>query len=72
MNIKWKTIPCLLRLNYNKATIYGKIINEIADFRKSNGRITSEKYVKFIITKYKLKLKKIKFSFDVVRPCAVE
>jgi len=59
-------------INYNKATIYGKRINEIADFRKSNGRITSEKYVKFIITKYKLKLKKIKFSFDVVRPCAVE
>ena len=32
--------------------IYATALDEIIDFRKSNGRIVSEKYVKFIIQKY--------------------
>ena len=54
--------------NYENASIYGKRINEIADFRKTNGRIVSEKYVKFIINKYKLKVNFIDFIFDIVKP----
>lgn len=55
-------------INYENAHIYGKRINEIAEFRKTNGRIVSEKYVKFIITKYNLKLNFINFRFDIIRP----
>lgn len=54
--------------NYKNACLYGKRINEIAEFRKNNGRIVSEKYVKFIINKYKMNLDFIKFDFDIVRP----
>ena len=55
-------------VQYDKASLYGKRIDEIAEFRKTNGRIVSEKYVKFIIEKYKLKLNLIPFSFDIIRP----
>lgn len=55
-------------INYNKAYIYGKRIDELAEFRKRNGRIVSEKYVKFILEKYKLKLKKINLNFNLIRP----
>lgn len=53
---------------YEKAAIYGKRIDEMAEFRKKNGRIVSEKYVKFIIQKYNLKLGLIDFNFIIVRP----
>jgi hypothetical protein len=53
---------------YDKAAIYGKRINEIIEFRKTNGRIVSEKYTKFIITKYNLKLNLINFQFNIIRP----
>lgn len=55
-------------MNYNNACIYGKRINELADFRKTHGRIISEKYVKYIIDKYKLQVKFIEFKFDLIRP----
>jgi len=55
-------------IDYNKAYIYGKRIDEIAEFRKTNGRIVSEKYLKFIVEKYELKLKKINLNFDLIRP----
>ena len=55
-------------INYDKAAIYGKRIDEISEFRKTNGRIVSEKYTKFIIKKYNLKLNLINFSFDIIRP----
>ena len=41
-------------MNYKNACLYGKRIDEIVDFRKHNGRIVSEKCLKFIINKYKL------------------
>jgi hypothetical protein len=55
-------------MNYKNACIYGKRIDEIAEFRKNNGRIVSEKYVKYIIDKYKMNLVFINFEFDIVRP----
>lgn len=55
-------------MNYKNACIYGKRINEIKEFRKNNGRIVSEKYVKFILDKYKFKINKIKFYLEIIRP----
>lgn len=55
-------------MNYKNACFYGKRINELAEFRKRNGRIVSEKYVKFIINKYNLKINEINFNFDIIRP----
>lgn len=55
-------------LKYDKAHIYGKRIDEIAEFRKTQGRIVSEKYVKFIVNKYQLNLKEIKVNFLITRP----
>ena len=55
-------------MNYANAVLYGKRINEIAEFRKGNGRIVSEKYVKFIINKYKIPVNLIHFNFRLIRP----
>jgi hypothetical protein len=55
-------------MNYSNACLYGKRINEIIEFRKNNGRIVSEKYVKFIINKYKIPVNLIDFNFDIIRP----
>ena len=53
---------------YNDCSYYGKRIDEIINFRKTNGRIVSEKYVKFIIKKYFKKLLFINFKFIIIRP----
>jgi hypothetical protein len=55
-------------MNYTNAVLYGKRINEIAEFRRENGRIVSEKYVKFIINKYNIPVNLIHFNFDIIRP----
>lgn len=54
--------------NYENAVLYGKRINEIIEFRKNYGRIVSEKYVKFIIDKYRIPVNLINFNFVFVRP----
>lgn len=54
--------------NIQNASIYGKRINEIALFRKTVGRISSEKYLKYILTKYNIDINMIPFTFDLVRP----
>jgi len=54
-------------IDYKAAHLYGKRINEIEEFRKTQGRIVSEKYVKFIINKYNLKVNRIDFRFDITR-----
>lgn len=54
-------------MNYAIAIQYGKRIDEIADFRKHNGRIVSEKYVKFIVNKYKIPVTLIDFKFKIIR-----
>lgn len=55
-------------LPLNNASNYACRIDEIKEFRKNNGRIVSEKYVKFIIDKYYKKLKFIDFKMKIVRP----
>jgi len=55
-------------MNYKNARIYAKRIDEIAEFRKNNGRIVSEKYVKYIIDKYRMNVVFINFNFDIIRP----
>lgn len=55
-------------LHFNNTRNYALRINEIKEFRKNNGRIVSEKYVKFIINKYYNNLKFIDFKMKIVRP----
>ena len=55
-------------VRYNDCCYYGKRINEIIDFRKHNGRIVSEKYVKFIINKYYKNVIFVNFKFTITRP----
>lgn len=55
-------------VNYNDCSKYGKRIDEIIEFRKNNGRIVSEKYVKFIINKYFENVFFINFNFEIIRP----
>jgi len=53
---------------YQDCHKYGKRIEEIIDFRKNNGRIVSEKYVKFIINKYFNNIRFVNFRFTIIRP----
>lgn len=53
---------------FNKSEHYSCRIDEIIEFRKNNGRIVSEKYLKFIINKYYNKVIYIDFMMTVVRP----
>lgn len=46
---------------------YSHRIDGISEFRKTNGRIVSEKYVKYIVDKHYLP-KQIDFRFDLLRP----
>lgn len=55
-------------MNFYLACIYGKRIDEIAEFRKNNGRIVAEKYCKFIIEKYNMMINEIPFNFTITRP----
>lgn len=55
-------------INFKHANLYGKRINELAEFRKNNGRIVGEKYVKFIIKKYNLTVNLINFGYTIIRP----
>ena len=55
-------------IHFKNATNYACRIDEIKEFRKNNGRIVSEKYVKFIINKYFIKLKFIDFKMKIIRP----
>lgn len=55
-------------LQFNNALNYSTRIDEIIDFRKNNGRIVSEKYVKYIVEKYYPNVKYINFIMKIVRP----
>jgi hypothetical protein len=55
-------------IHYDFLEHYGKRINELAEFRKHNGRIVGEKYIKFIIHKYNKKVHMIPFQYSIVRP----
>ena len=54
--------------NVENASIYGKRINEIAEYRKNVGSISSERYLKYILNKYKVDINLIPLKFDLVRP----
>lgn len=53
---------------FNNSSKYAERIDEIIEFRKNNGRIVSEKYVKFIINKYYQKVNFINFIMKIKRP----
>jgi hypothetical protein len=53
---------------FGTCKLYGMRINEIISFRKTNGRIVSEKYVKYILDKYFKKIHFINFRFKIIRP----
>jgi hypothetical protein len=55
-------------INYNDCSKYGNRIDEIIYFRQHYGRITSEKFVKFIIDKYFQHIFTIDFYFTIIRP----
>lgn len=55
-------------LPFATAPIYGKRIDEIAQFRRDVGYIVSEKYVKYICDKYGLKVHFSNIDFVFVRP----
>jgi len=55
-------------LQFNCASHYATRINEIIEFRQNNGRIVSEKYVKFIVEKYYHNVKFIDFIMTLTRP----
>jgi len=54
--------------NWSLAALYGKRINELTEFRKQNGRIIPEKYVKYIVDKYSIPVNKIPFLCIIIRP----
>lgn len=47
---------------------YSVRINEIANYRKNNGRIVSEEYCKFIVNKYYNNIGYINFEMKIIRP----
>jgi hypothetical protein len=55
-------------MNYENADFYGNRINEIAEFRMNHGRIVSEKYCKFIISKYNMTTSQLDFKYSLTRP----
>ena len=55
-------------VRYEHCFYYGKRITEIIEFRKTHGRIVSEKYVKYILDKYFQSIHFIDFKFEIVRP----
>ena len=52
---------------FHCANWYCNRIDEIIEFRRNNGRIVSEKYLKYIVDKY-YKIVPIKFNFIITRP----
>lgn len=55
-------------VHFSNCVKYGQRINELKEFRSTQGRITSETYVKYILDKYYKSVKPINFKFDIIRP----
>lgn len=55
-------------LNFKTAQIYGKRIDGLAEFRRTQGHITSERYVKYVCDLNHLNVILVPFSFDIIRP----
>lgn len=54
-------------LNYRLFSWYSERIDGVAEFRRTNGRIVSEKYVKYVIDQHYVP-KQVDFHFDLLRP----
>ena len=54
-------------LKYDAVIPYSHRIDGIAEFRKTNGRIVSEKYVKYVVDRHYFP-KQVDFHFDLLRP----
>ena len=55
-------------MKYEYAHIFGNRISELAEFRRTQGRIVAEKYCKFIIYKYNIPVNELDFQFSITRP----
>jgi len=55
-------------LKADQVVPYSHRIDELAEFRKSNGRIVAEKYVKYIVDRHNYLPKEVDFKFDLLRP----
>jgi len=54
-------------LDFKQFSWYSERIDGLAEFRKTNGRIVSEKYLKHIVDQHYIP-KQIDFQFDLLRP----
>lgn len=62
LNDRFAIIP------FDKAEKYSTRIHEILEFRQKRGRITSEKYVKYIVDNYYPNIQRIGFIMRIIRP----
>ena len=59
----------VLIMNYEIACIFTNRKNELMEYRKTNGIIVGEEYIKFIIQKHNMKLHLLEnFNYDIIRP----
>jgi hypothetical protein len=50
------------------ADIYASRLDGLKDFRQTQGRIVSEKYLKYVLDTHEVPLQFVSFRFDLVRP----
>lgn len=55
-------------MNYENGHIYGKRIDELAEYRRDVGKIIAEQYCKYIIIKYNLEINMIYINYSITRP----
>ena len=55
-------------LRYQSGLVYGSRIDRLKEYRRSIGKITSEKYLKYICDTNEFRPIMVKFDFDLVRP----
>jgi hypothetical protein len=55
-------------LKFSDFSWYSDRVEGLEEFRKTNGRIVSEKYVKYVVEKNGYTPKQIDFHFDLLRP----
>jgi hypothetical protein len=55
-------------MNYEHGCIYGKRIDELAEYRRELGVIVPEVYCKYIILKYDMYINFIDFDYTITRP----
>jgi hypothetical protein len=53
---------------YDNSHIYLRRLDEMKEGRKKNGRITAEKFLKYIFRTHNINVRKIDFPFNLIRP----